>query len=72
MNNIIEQDHRTIKRITDNMLRFKHFKSACLTIQEIEEMNMISKRQANSISITDEIKLINQFFEVAYLTAMLV
>jgi len=65
MNNIIEQDHRNIKRITDNMLGFKHFKSACLTIQGIEAMNMIRKRQANTFSITDEIKLINQIFEVA-------
>jgi len=65
MNNIIEQDHRNIKRITDNMLGFKHFKSACLTIQGIEAMNMILKKQANTVSIADEIKLINQIFEVA-------
>ena len=65
MNNIIEQDHRNIKRITDNMLGFKHFKFVCLTIQGIEAMNMIRKRQANTFSITDEIKLINQIFEVA-------
>jgi len=48
MNNIIEQDHRNIKRITDNMLGFKYFKSACLTIHGIEAMNMIRKKQANT------------------------
>ncbi|QVK16956.1 IS6 family transposase [Mycoplasmatota bacterium] len=32
MNNIIEQDHRYIKRITNKILGFKHFKSACSVI----------------------------------------
>lgn len=36
MNNIIEQDHRNIKRITNHMLGFKHFKSTCSTIQGIK------------------------------------
>jgi len=65
MNNIIEQDHRNIKRITDNMLGFKHFMSACCTIQGIEAMSMIRKKQANTHSTSDEIKLINQIFGVA-------
>lgn len=65
MNNIIEQDHRNIKRITDNMLGFKHFKSACSTIQGIEAMSMIKKGQANTFSVTDEINLIYRIFNVA-------
>jgi len=65
MNNIIEQDHRGIERITDNMLGFKHYKSACSTIQGIEAMNMIRKKQANTKTVSDEIKLINQIYEVS-------
>ena len=57
MNNIIEQDYRHIKRINNQMLGFKHFKSACSTIQGIEAMNMIRKGQANTKTVLDEITL---------------
>ena len=36
LNNIIEQDHRFIKRITGPMMGFKAFHSACATITGIE------------------------------------
>jgi len=65
MNNIIEQDHRNIKRITDNMLGFKHFRSACSTIQGIEAMSMIRKGQGNTRTILEEVTLINVIFGVA-------
>ena len=65
MNNIIEQDHRHIKRITNQMLGFKHFKSACATIQGIEAMNMIRKGQAHTKTVFDEIALINVIFSAA-------
>jgi IS6 family transposase len=65
MNNIIEQDHRNIKRITNHMIGFEHFKSACSTIQGIEAMSMIRKGQANTMSVADEIKLVNMIFCVA-------
>ena len=63
MNNIIEQDHRHIKRITNQMLGFKHFKAACSTIQGIEAMNMIRKGQANTKTVFEEITLINVIFD---------
>lgn len=65
MNNIIEQDHRHIKRITNQMLGFKYFKSACSTIQGIEAMNMIRKGQANTKTVFEEITLISVLFNVA-------
>ncbi len=65
MNNIVEQDHRNIKRITDNMLGFKYFKSASSTIQGIEAMSMIRKGQGNTRTILEEITLINVIFGVA-------
>jgi transposase-like protein len=65
MNNIIEQDHRYIKRITHHMLGFKHFKSACSTIQGIEAMNMIRKGQTDTKSIFEELALIDVIFNAA-------
>ncbi len=43
LNNIIEQDHRSIKRIIAPMLGFQSFRSADKTLKGIEAMNMIKK-----------------------------
>ncbi len=45
LNNILEQDHRFIKRITKHMLGFKAFYSASATIAGIEVAHMIRKNQ---------------------------
>ena len=45
LNNILEQDHRFIKRITKHMLGFKAFDSASATIAGIEVAHMIRKKQ---------------------------
>ena len=45
LNNIVEQDHRAIKRITRPMLSFKSFWSARILIAGIETMHMIKKGQ---------------------------
>lgn len=45
LNNIIEQDHRFIKRITGPMMGFKAFHSATATIAGIETAHMIRKGQ---------------------------
>ena len=45
LNNILEQDHRFIKRITKHMLGFKAFHSASATIAGIEVAHMIRKMQ---------------------------
>ena len=44
-NNIIEQDHRFIKRITRQMKGFKSFASAQATLAGIETAHMIRKGQ---------------------------
>jgi putative transposase len=44
-NNIVEQDHRGVKRITRPMLGFKAFDTAQSTLVGIELMHMIRKRQ---------------------------
>ena len=48
LNNIIEQDHRFIKRITGPMMGFKAFHSAAATLAGIEAANMIRKDQIRS------------------------
>src|SRR5256886_3979560 len=45
LNNIVEQDHRGVKRITRPMLGFKAFDAAQATLVGIELMHMIKKRQ---------------------------
>ena len=45
LNNILEQDHRFIKRITRPMLGFKAFHSAAATLAGIKTAHMIRKRQ---------------------------
>ena len=64
LNNIIEQDHRSIKRIVNPMLGFQSFRSANKTLKGIEAMNMIRKGQVNDLnySVFIEVKYINQLF----------
>src|SRR6266700_6525683 len=45
LNNIVEQDHRAVKRVTRLMLGFKSFTAAHDTLVGIELMHMIKKRQ---------------------------
>jgi putative transposase len=45
LNNIVEQDHRFIKKITKPMLGFKAFHSASATLSGIEVAHMIRKGQ---------------------------
>ena len=45
LNNIVEQDHRGVKRITKPMMGFKYFRSARNVLAGIELMHMIRKGQ---------------------------
>ena len=45
LNNIVEQDHRAVKRVDTPMLGFKSFDAAQGTLVGIELMHMIKKRQ---------------------------
>ena len=45
LNNIVEQDHRFIKKRTKPMLGFKSFRSAKITITGIENIRIIQKGQ---------------------------
>jgi putative transposase len=45
LNNMVEQDHRGVKRVTRPMLGFKSFDAAQLTLVGIELMHMLRKGQ---------------------------
>ena len=45
LNNIVEQDHRAVKRVTRPMLGFKAFDTAQATLTGIELMHMLRKQQ---------------------------
>jgi putative transposase len=45
LNNVIEQDHRAVKRVTRPMIGFKTFAAAQTTLVGIELTHMIKKRQ---------------------------
>ena len=66
LNNIIEQDHRSIKRIVNPMLGFQSFRSANKTLKGIEVMNMVKKGQIKNFNYSDlnEAKYINQLFGI--------
>jgi transposase-like protein len=49
MNNIVEQDHRFIKRMVSPGLGFGTYPTACRTIQGYETMHMIRKGQMRGV-----------------------
>ena len=63
-NNIVEQDHRAIKRVKGPMLNFKSFRSAGSVLAGIELMHMIRKAQF-SIDCTDVMSFADQFSTLA-------
>jgi transposase-like protein len=67
LNNIIEQDHRPIKRIVRPMLGFQSFHTAIKTLKGIEIMHMIKKGQVDTLNrcVSAEVNFINQLFGIA-------
>ena len=64
LNNIVEQDHRVIKRITRQMLDFKSFRAARNVLAGIELMHMIRKDQLVLKGGT-ELSFADQFYALA-------
>jgi transposase-like protein len=68
LNNVVEPDHRNIKRIVKPMMGFKSFNSARRTLRGIEAMNMIRKGQVKGIEqgrSVSQASFINEIFGVA-------
>ena len=64
LNNIVEQDHRAIKRRTRPMLGFKDFDCARVILSGIEVMQMIKKGQMKCTDKTPR-SATNQFYSLA-------
>ena len=64
LKNLVEQDHRSIKRIVKPMMGFKSFPSARVTLQGIELMHMIKKVQMISID-GQALSAAEQFYSLA-------
>jgi len=65
LNNLIEQDHRAVKRIVRPMLGFKNFRCARALIAGIETMHMIKKGQLDAIKDQGS-SAANLFYSLAF------
>jgi transposase-like protein len=68
LNNIVEQDHRFIKRLTRQGMGFQSFNTARRTLRGFESMNMIRKGQIWGVDkgdVVGQISFIHQVFGVA-------
>jgi transposase, IS6 family len=68
LNNLIEQDHRFIKRVVKPAMGFFSFQTAWRTLQGYEAMHMIRKGQmlgVNKGDITGQVTFIAHLFGVA-------
>ena len=64
LNNIVEQDHRAVKRVTKPMLNFKLFHSAKCVLDGIELMHMSRKGQL-MLKGCNEMSFADQFYALA-------
>jgi transposase-like protein len=65
LNNIVEQDHRGVKRVTRPMLGFKSFDAAQEILVFIELMHMIKKKQMVVAEGNDGRSATEQFYSLA-------
>jgi transposase-like protein len=68
LNNVLEQDHRAIKRRVNAKQGFREFQAARRTIQGYEAVHMIRKRQARWVAGDDllrQIQFIDSLFALA-------
>ncbi|OOQ93098.1 IS6 family transposase, partial [Bacillus mycoides] len=64
LNNIVEQDHRFIKKRIRSMLGLKSFDTAISILSGVEAMHMIKKEQINlrNQSIQNQKEFVHQLF----------
>jgi putative transposase len=65
LNNMVEQDHRGVKRVTRPMLGFKSFDATQGTLAGIELMHMIKKRQMVVEAEDEGLTAAEQFYALA-------
>jgi putative transposase len=65
LNNVVEQDHRGVKRVTRPMLGFKSFDAAQHTLAGVELMHMLKKGQRVAEEGTEGLTPAAQFYALA-------
>jgi IS6 family transposase len=65
LNNLIEQDHRFIKRLVKAGLGFCSFPTAWRTLRGYEAMHMIRKGQVPAGGVPAQVKFVNRLFGLA-------
>src|SRR5437764_532259 len=68
LNNVIEQDHRLVKKRTWLAKGYGSFQSACRTLEGIETMSMIRKGRVKWVAKGDvmaQVRFIDNLFEIA-------
>jgi putative transposase len=65
LNNMVEQDHRGVKRVTRPMLGFKSFDAAQSTLVGIELMHMLKKRQLVPAEGNGDLTVAELFYSLA-------
>jgi IS6 family transposase len=65
LNNVIEQDHRFIKRLLKGGLGFCSFPTAWRTLRGYETMHMIRKGQVPAGGVQAQVKFVNSLFGLA-------
>ncbi|GAA2718612.1 hypothetical protein GCM10009865_54870 [Aeromicrobium ponti] len=66
LNNIVEQDHRFIKKRVRSMLGLKSFRTAIYILSGIEAMHKIKKKQVHQgvKSVQNEVEFIHRLFRI--------
>lgn len=65
LNNIVEQDHREIKRLVKPGMGFKSFNTARRTLRGYEIMNMMRKGQIKGVekgAVRERVEFMHQIF----------
>ena len=68
LNNLVEQEHRFIKRLTEPGMGFGSFNTARRTLRGMEAMHMLCKGQVEAIDKGDvqaQIEFVSQLFGIA-------
>jgi transposase-like protein len=68
LNNLVEQDHRFIKRLVNPGMGFGSFNTARRTLRGYEAMNMIRKGQVQGIAQGDiqaQVEFVSRIFGIA-------
>jgi putative transposase len=65
LNNVVEQDHRSVKRVTRPMLGFTSFAAAQSTLVGIELMHMLKKNQLVGEEGAEGLTPVEQFYALA-------